>query len=119
MTAGPPARTGPPAWPPPPRALDRAGREGRRAALLATAPSETAEPPRVLGPMPAEDLRSRLAALRPKPWAPDHAAALAALQAWRSANPGAFASLLVSDGIEHAPATAAPAARRRWPPPDR
>ena len=89
-------------------ALDRAGREGRRAALLTTTPSETAEPPRVLGPMPAEDLRSRLAALRPKPWAPDHAAALAALQAWRSANPGAFASLLVSDGIEHALATAAP-----------
>src|SRR5918997_5579592 len=29
--------------------LDRAGREGRRAALLATAPSETGEGPRVLG----------------------------------------------------------------------
>ncbi|RYJ01316.1 MAG: hypothetical protein EON47_11165, partial [Acetobacteraceae bacterium] len=89
-------------------ALERAGREGRRAALLATAPSETAEPPRVLGPMPAEDLRSRLAALRPKPWAPDHAAALAALQAWRGANPGGFASLLVSDGIEHAAESAGP-----------
>ncbi|WP_242482059.1 BatA domain-containing protein, partial [Paracraurococcus ruber] len=35
-------------------ALERAGREGRRAALLATAPAETGDAPRVLGPMPAE-----------------------------------------------------------------
>jgi hypothetical protein len=89
-------------------ALDRAGREGRRAALLATAPSDTAEAPRVLGPMPAEDLRARLAALRPKPWAPDHAAALAAFQGWHAANPGPVASLLVSDGVEHAAETARP-----------
>ncbi|WP_043362676.1 DUF4159 domain-containing protein [Belnapia sp. F-4-1] len=90
-------------------ALDRAGREGRRAALLATAPAETAEPPRVIGPMPAEDLRSRLAALRPKPWAPDHAAALVAFRAWRSANPGPIASLDLSDGVEHAPSALAEA----------
>jgi hypothetical protein len=83
-------------------ALDRAGREGRATALLATAPGETGEGPRVIGPMPADDLRSRLAALRPKPWAPDHAAALAALEAWRAANPGPLASLVVSDGVEHA-----------------
>ena len=57
--------------------------------------------PRVIGPMPAGDLRTRLAALRPKPWAPDHAAALAALEAWRTANPGPLASLAVSDGVEH------------------
>ena len=82
-------------------ALDRAGRESRAAALLATAPGETGEAPRVIGPMPAGDLRTRLAALRPKPWAPDHAAALAALQAWRTANPGPSASLAVSDGVEH------------------
>ncbi len=90
-------------------ALDRAGREGRRAALLATAPAETAEPPRVLGPMPAEDLRTRLAALRPKPWAPDPAAALAAFRSWQAANPGLVSSLLVSDGVEHAPSTLAEA----------
>ncbi len=83
-------------------ALERAGREGRRAALLATAPSETNEPPRVIGPMPVEDLRARLAALRPKPWAPDHAAALAAFQAWRAATPGGIGSFLLSDGLEHA-----------------
>ncbi|WP_375293320.1 DUF4159 domain-containing protein [Siccirubricoccus sp. G192] len=82
-------------------ALDRAGREGRRAALLATAPTETAEPPRVIGPMPAEDLHARLAALRPKPWAPDRAAALAAFQSWRGADAGPLATLLVWDGVEH------------------
>jgi hypothetical protein len=90
-------------------ALDRAGREGRRAALLATAPAETADPPRVLGPMPAEDLRTRLAALRPKPWAPDAASALAAFRSWRAANPGPVSSLLVSDGVEHASSTLAEA----------
>ncbi|WP_192898634.1 DUF4159 domain-containing protein [Crenalkalicoccus roseus] len=83
-------------------ALERAGREGRPVALLATAPAEGGEAPRVVGPMPAEDLRARLAALRPKPWAPDHAAALAAFRAWREAHPGPMAALLVSDGIEHA-----------------
>lgn len=90
-------------------ALDRAGREGRRAALLGTAPAETGEAPRVLGPMPAEDLRARLAALRPKPWAPDRAAALAALQAWRAATPGPVSSLFVADGIAHEAPGAAPA----------
>ena len=83
-------------------ALDRAGREGRAAALLATAPAETGEAPRVIGPMPAGDLRTRVAALRPKPWAPDRLAALEALRTWRSANPGPMASLFVSDGVEHA-----------------
>ncbi|TDH58178.1 DUF4159 domain-containing protein, partial [Dankookia rubra] len=81
---------------------------GRRAALLATAPAETGDPPRVIGPMPAEDLRARLAALRPKPWAPDHAAALAAFQAWRGVNAGALSTLLVSDGVEHGAEAAGP-----------
>jgi uncharacterized protein DUF4159/aerotolerance regulator-like protein len=90
--------------------LDRAGREGRRAALLATAPTETGDPPRVIGPMPVGDLRARLAALRPKPWPPDHAAALAALRSWREANPGAMAAVLLSDGVEHAVAEGIPAA---------
>ncbi len=90
-------------------ALDRAARGGQRAALLATAPTETAEPPRVLGPMPAEDLRARLAALRPKPWPTDRIAALAAFQAWRGAEGGPLASLLVSDGVEHGDAADAAA----------
>lgn len=90
-------------------ALDRAGREGRRAALLGIAPAETGEAPRVLGPMPAEDLRARLAALRPKPWAPDRAAALAAFRTWRAATPGPISTLLVADGIAHEPQGASPA----------
>ncbi|MBW8271063.1 DUF4159 domain-containing protein [Caldovatus aquaticus] len=87
-------------------AVERAGREGRRAALLATAPAETGAPPAVSALMPAEELRARLAALRPKPWAPDRAAALAALRRFREAHPGGFESLFVTDGVEHAPAGA-------------
>ncbi|MCK8786461.1 BatA domain-containing protein, partial [Roseomonas sp. NAR14] len=83
-------------------ALDAAAREGRRAALLPTAPPLTGEPVQASAAMPAEQLRARLAALRPKPWAPDRAAALAALAAWRQTNPGGVASLYVSDGVEHA-----------------
>ena len=91
-------------------ALERAGRDGRRVALLGTAPSETGEPPRVLGPMPAEDLQARLAALRPKPWPPDRGAALAAFEAWRGTTSGPMATLLISDGIEHAAAATQPGA---------
>jgi len=91
-------------------ALDAAGREGRRAALLGTAPAETGEAPRVIGPMPVEDLRGRLAALRPKPWAPDRAAAAAALATWRAANPGAVTPLLLSDGVAHGDAAGLDAA---------
>ncbi len=91
-------------------ALDRAAREGRPAALLATAPSETAAAPRVLGPMPATDLRSRLLALRPKPWPSDPAAATAALAEWRAANPGPLSTLHITDGLEAGPLTTALAA---------
>ena len=87
-------------------AVERAGREGRRAALLVTAASETGEPPTATGLMPAEELRARLAALRPKPWPPDRAAALEALRRFRDAHPGGFESLLVADGVEHAAAGA-------------
>jgi len=83
-------------------ALDRAGREGRPAALLATASAPTGEAPRVIGPMPVEDLRPRLAALRPLPWAPDRAAALSAFRSWKEGHTGPLAVLLVSDGVEHA-----------------
>ncbi|MBV9735638.1 MAG: DUF4159 domain-containing protein [Acidisphaera sp.] len=77
-------------------ALDRAERAGRKAALLATAPAEDAGPPRVTPAMPVADLRARLAALRPKPWPSDHAAAVAALQDWHA--PGT-AVVYVSDGL--------------------
>jgi hypothetical protein len=83
-------------------AIERAGHDGRRVALLGTAAAETGEPPRATGLMPAEEAGARLAALRPKPWAPDRALALAALAAWRAANPGPFGSLYLADGVEHA-----------------
>ena len=84
-------------------ALDAAGRDGRRVALLATAASETGEAPRASGLMPADEARARLAALRPKSWAPDRAAALAALAAFRTQAPGPFSAHYVTDGVEHAP----------------
>ncbi len=94
-----------PDWPARMAALDaalrRAGREERPAALLATAPGLGAETPRIIGPMPAADMAARLAALRPKAWAPDRAGAVAAFTAWRAANPGALATLFVSDGLAH------------------
>ncbi|WP_421988378.1 DUF4159 domain-containing protein [Roseococcus sp.] len=79
--------------------LDRAGRENRPAALLTTAPGEGAAPPRVIGPMPAADLASRLAALRPRSWPPDRQAALAALENWNRSE--RISALYLSDGIAH------------------
>ena len=82
-------------------ALETAGRAGRALALLPTAPTETGEAPRVLGPMPAADMRARLAALRPKAWPPDRPAAAAAFAAWRAAEPGPLGSLFITDGLAH------------------
>jgi len=62
--------------------LDRAGRAGRQVALLTLAPSEAAAPPTIQPAMPVADLRPRLAALRPKPWPANRAAASDALHAW-------------------------------------
>ena len=53
------------------RALDRADRAGRLVALLTTALAETGLPPKVTPAMAPAELRPRLAALRPKPWASD------------------------------------------------
>ncbi len=82
-------------------ALANAARDGRRVALLPTAPAAAPEGVRATALMPAEELRGRLAALRPKPWAPDREAALAALNAWRQANPGPITTLWIADGLEH------------------
>ncbi|MBP0466646.1 DUF4159 domain-containing protein [Roseomonas sp. PWR1] len=82
-------------------ALDAATREGRRVALLATAPPANGEAVAATALMPAEEARARLAALRPRPWAPDHAAAITALAAFRAAHPGPLATLWVTDGLEH------------------
>jgi len=78
--------------------LDRAERAGRPAALLATAPPEGGAAAAVLPPMPVPDLRARLAALHPKPWPPDRAAAAAALRGWD--HPGT-AVAWIADGLTH------------------
>ena len=62
--------------------LDRADRAGRQVGLLATAPDETAAAPAATPVMPVSEARTRLAALRPKPWPVDRAAAAAALRDW-------------------------------------
>lgn len=59
--------------------LDRADRASRPALLLSTAPTETGTAPAPTPVMPVPELRTRLAALRPKPWSTDHADAAAAL----------------------------------------
>ena len=78
------------------RVLDRAERAGRPVSLLATARDDADAAPRVTPPMPAAELRPRLAALRPHPWPVDRAAAAAALAA-----PGRNAGAVVylADGI--------------------
>ncbi len=75
--------------------LDRAERAGRDVALLTTAPSETAAAPAVTAAMPVSEMRPRLAALRPKPWPSDRAAAAAALRPWAGRGGAAY----VADGL--------------------
>ncbi len=78
--------------------LDRAARAGRPAALLATAPDGAGDPPRILGPMAVEELRARLAALYPRPWAPDRATTATALAGW--SHP-ATSVVYIGDGLTH------------------
>ncbi|MBW6398105.1 DUF4159 domain-containing protein [Roseomonas sp. HJA6] len=85
-------------------ALEAAGRESRRVALLPTAPPETGDPISVTALMPAQEAAARLAALRPHGWPVDRAAALAAVAAFRRTNPGPLATLYVADGVEQTPA---------------
>ena len=75
-------------------ALDRADRDRRPARLLTTARNEADQPPKLAGPVPATELRTRLAALRPKPWSPDRTAAAEALQGVRD-----NAVTYIADGI--------------------
>ena len=75
-------------------ALDRAAREARPTRLLTTARTEADAPPRLSPAMPASEQRTRLAALRPKPWPPDRAGAADAL-----ADAHAGAVTYISDGI--------------------
>jgi hypothetical protein len=74
--------------------LDRAEREGRRVVLLPTAPAETGAASAATPVLPVPEARTRLAALRPKPWPVDRAAAAAALRQWA----GKAAVIYVADG---------------------
>ncbi len=75
-------------------ALDRAEHEGRTVGLLTTAPTETGAAPAATPAMPVPEARTRLAALRPKPWPVDRVAAAAALHDWS----GKGAVLYIADG---------------------
>jgi hypothetical protein len=75
-------------------ALDRAERDARPARLLTTARTEADQPPRLTPPLPAPEVRTRLAALRPKPWPPERAAAAEALK-----GVSAGAVIYIADGI--------------------
>jgi hypothetical protein len=75
-------------------ALDRAAREGREVRLLTTARSEADQPPRLTPVLGIPELRNRLAALHPKPWPSDRAAAAAAVQG------NAFGAVIaITDGV--------------------
>jgi hypothetical protein len=78
--------------------LDRAERTGRQVALLTTAPDEAGAAPQATAPLPAADLRPKLAALHPEPWPPDRTASVAALRAWHQPD----ASIVyLGDGLTH------------------
>jgi hypothetical protein len=81
------------------RVLDRAEREGRRVALLATAPAEDGAVPQATPVMPVPELRARLAALRPKPWPADRAAAATSLRAIAKGPGPKPAVAYVADGL--------------------
>ncbi len=62
--------------------------------------------------MPVAELRARLAALRPKPWPTDRAAAAAALRGWTQGGTVVY----LADGLTDAPdryGTASPPRSRR------
>ncbi len=75
--------------------LDRAERAGREVSLVTTAASETGTAPVATTAMAVAEMRPRLAALRPKPWAVDRAAAAAALRPWA----GKAGVAYVADGL--------------------
>ncbi len=78
--------------------LDRAERTGRDVTLLGTAPGEAGGAVQVRAAVPAAEVRPRLDALRPKPWASERGAAVGALGS------GAHGAVVViSDGLTNGP----------------
>lgn len=75
----------------------RAQRGNRAISILTTAPRESGGPMRVAGPFGAREARGFVAAITPKPWPVDHAAALAAVELY---NPmGSVAATWFSNGF--------------------
>ncbi len=83
--------------------LDRAERAGRHVGLLATAPPDDGSAIAASAALPAAELRPRLTALRPKPWAVDRNAGARAVQAW----PAGGSAVYVADGLTDGPGFAA------------
>lgn len=81
--------------------LDRAARAGRSTALLATAPDETGAAPAITPLMPADDLRARIGALRPRAWHADRQAAARALPGFSHAGASV---VYLADGVTDGPA---------------
>ncbi len=77
--------------------IDRAERENRAVAFLATARNEEGQPPQVVGPFNAATARARLSATRPLPWPVDRGGALAAVEAFSSS--GTVPVYWLSDGL--------------------
>ena len=75
-------------------ALDGAERANRPVILMTTARTEADAAPAPTAPLLPSELRARLSALHPKPWAPDRAAAAAALKGVQ-----AGAVVYLADGI--------------------
>ncbi|MBL8652880.1 MAG: BatA domain-containing protein, partial [Alphaproteobacteria bacterium] len=78
--------------------LDRAEREARAVTVLSTSPNLSGEAPRLSRLATAQETRSLLGALEPKPWQADRAAALAALDT--NAPAQAAAIYYLGDGLE-------------------
>ncbi len=100
-------------------ALDRAERAGRPAMLLTTARSEANAAPKLSPTMPVPELRTRLAALRPKPWPPDRRGAAAALEGARAGDVIYLADGIAApgdDALVQALSAAGPVSERRTDP---
>ena len=77
--------------------IDRAERENRAIAFLATARTEEGQRPKIDGPFNAAAARARLSATRPLPWPVDRGGALAAVEAFSST--GTIPVYWMSDGL--------------------
>ena len=76
-------------------AIDRANRDGRTVLL---APTASGQP--LSQPLPADEMRERIAGLSPEPYAPDRAALIAALQQALEDKTG-YSVVWLSDGLDY------------------